>query len=176
MGGDCKRSLSPNPRPWASDPGAGPQTLAAVVGAHRPGAWPWGAVPRGGSERTEQGGPQPPGRLLSPSLPWGWHPRPCLRGVAAAVVDSRGPAVEEVGAAARDETVRSPADGPGSSSSSPGQLDWLLAWDRPRHPLTQYEVPASRPFCRPFRFSVVSFSSSVLSNGFTTRIVTEIVG
>lgn len=65
---------------------------------------------------------------------------------------------------------------PGSSSSSPGQLDWLLAWDRPRHPLPQFEVPASRPFCRPFRFSVVSLSTPVLSNGFTTGLITETVG
>lgn len=71
-------------------------------------------------------------------------------------VERRSEAVSGAGPGADQ---RGPGGGCGSSSSSPGQLDWLLVWALPRHPPPQFEVPGSRPVCRPFWFSVDFFST-----------------
>lgn len=128
-------------------------------------------------ESPGQGGSQPPGRLISPSRPWGWHPRPYLRGEDAAGARARGR--EAVRAQARSAGWSS-AESPGrssSASSSPGQLDWLVVRDLPRHPPPQFVVLASRPFCRSFRFSgffVFCMSQSPgITNGFRVKMIVE---
>lgn len=180
-GGDFASVPSaPAPRPWANAPGGKcprpfPPRRGRTDRAHGPEA----RSPGWERESPGQGGSQPPGWLISPSRPWGWHPRPYLRGEEVARARARGrEAVRVQARSAGWSSAESPGSS-GSASSSPGQLDWLLVWDLPHHPLPQFAVLASRPFCRPFRFPgffVFCISlSRVITNGFGVMMILEAV-
>lgn len=155
----CNCSLSPARRPWANRP----QTLPAAAGVHWLGARPRGAVPPSGSGIVRgHGGPQQPKRLISPSRPREWHLRPWLREEGATA--SGG--VETCSGGAK----RFQALGPGLTNEVPGAAvapplpprdSWIGCWCglSPATPPPQFEVPVSRPVCRPFWFSVDFFST-----------------